>query len=140
MWLLVAQRPSGPPIGGTSPRSRIPCAVPCCDPSGSGFDGCPRSNPRPDHDETSALVGCALDLDGKRLYATNPLLSSRDNRVYPELARGGSYLLQIDCATEAGGLTINERSCVDFSQEPAVPARAHEVRYLGGDCTSDIWL
>jgi selenium-binding protein 1 len=29
---------------------------------------------------------------------------------------------------------------VDFGDEPSGPVLAHEVRYPGGDCTSDIWL
>jgi methanethiol oxidase len=81
-----------------------------------------------------------LSLDGKRLYVTNSLLSSWDNEFYPQLASNGSYLLQIDCDTEHGGMRINENFYVDFGQEPGGPARAHEMRYPGGDCTSDIWI
>ena len=80
-----------------------------------------------------------LSLDGKRLYVTNSLFSSWDNQFYPELAKSGSYLLQIDCNTD-GGLKINENFYVDFGKEPAGPSRAHEMRYPGGDCTSDIWV
>ncbi len=39
-----------------------------------------------------------------------------------------------------GGLTINDNFIVDFSTEPNGPALAHEVRYPGGDCTSDIFI
>jgi selenium-binding protein 1 len=81
-----------------------------------------------------------LSLDGKRLYVTNSLYSSWDNQFYPDLATGGSYVLQIDCDPTSGGMQINERFYVDFGQEPHGPARAHEMRYPGGDCTSDIWL
>jgi selenium-binding protein 1 len=81
-----------------------------------------------------------LSLDGRRLYVTSSLLSSWDNQFYPELGKRGSYLLQIDCDTENGGLAINEGFFVDFGQEPNGPARAHEMRYPGGDCTSDIWV
>jgi selenium-binding protein 1 len=81
-----------------------------------------------------------LSLDGKRLYVTNSLLSSWDNQFYPELGKAGSYLLQIDCDTEDGGMTLNPNFHVDFGQEPAGPARAHEMRYPGGDTTSDIWV
>jgi hypothetical protein len=28
----------------------------------------------------------------------------------------------------------------DFGMEPAGPARVHEMRYPGGDVTSDIWI
>ena len=80
-----------------------------------------------------------LSLDGKRLYVTNSLYSSWDNQFYPKLAEEGSYLLQIDCDTDNGGMKINENFFVDFGQEPAGPARAHEMRYPGGDVTSDIW-
>jgi selenium-binding protein 1 len=81
-----------------------------------------------------------LSLDGKRLYVTNSLLSSWDNQFYPKIAEAGSYLLQIDCDTTRGGLAVNENFYVDFGKEPNGPARAHEMRYPGGDCTSDIWV
>jgi selenium-binding protein 1 len=35
-------------------------------------------------------------------------------------------------------MKINEDFYVDFGKEPAGPARAHEMRYPGGDVTSDI--
>jgi selenium-binding protein 1 len=81
-----------------------------------------------------------LSLDGKRLYVTNSLLSSWDNQFYPDIAKTGSCILQVDCDTQNGGLSINEQFYVDFGKEPAGPARAHEMRYPGGDCTSDIWV
>jgi selenium-binding protein 1 len=80
-----------------------------------------------------------LSLDGKRLYVTNSLLSVWDNQFYPDLGKAGSHLLQIDCDTTKGGLKINEEFLVDFGREPGGPARAHEMRYPGGDCTSDIF-
>lgn len=81
-----------------------------------------------------------LSLDGKRLYVTNSLYSSWDNQFYPAIAEHGSYMLQLDCDTNKGGLTLNENFHVDFGKEPNGPARAHEVRFPGGDCTSDIWI
>jgi len=81
-----------------------------------------------------------LSLDGKRLYVTNSLYSSWDNQFYPDLATAGSHLLQIDCDTEQGGMQISKDFFVDFGKEPAGPARAHEMRYPGGDSTSDIWV
>jgi len=81
-----------------------------------------------------------LSLDGKRLYVSNSLFSSWDKQFYPDLASNGSYILQIDVDTEKGGLKINENFYVDYSNEPGGPALAHEIRYPGGDCTSDIWL
>lgn len=81
-----------------------------------------------------------LSLDGQRLYVTNSLYSTWDNQFYPTLAKTGSYLLQIDCDTKNGGLKLNENFYVDFGQEPGGPSRAHEMRFPGGDCTSDIWV
>jgi len=80
-----------------------------------------------------------LSLDGKRLYVTVSLLSSWDNQFYPAIAERGTYLLQIDCDTDCGGMKINENFLVDFGKEPLGPARAHEMRFPGGDCSSDIW-
>lgn len=81
-----------------------------------------------------------LSLDGKRLYVTNSLYSTWDNQFYPAIAEEGSYMLRIECDTKSGGLTVNEDFFVDFGAEPGGPARAHEMRLLGGDCTSDIWV
>jgi methanethiol oxidase len=49
-------------------------------------------------------------------------------------------MMMIDCDPVNGGMKINEGFMVDFGQEPNGPSRAHETRYPGGDCTSDIWL
>jgi selenium-binding protein 1 len=81
-----------------------------------------------------------LSLDGKRLYVTNSLFSSWDNQFYPDIAKQGSYLLQLDCDTEKGGLKLNDSFFVDFGAEHDGPSRAHEMRFPGGDCTSDIWI
>jgi selenium-binding protein 1 len=80
-----------------------------------------------------------LSLDGRRLYVTNSLYSPWDSQFYPDLVSKGSYLLQLDCDTENGGMRLNEKFFVDFGQEPDGPARAHEIRFPGGDSTSDIW-
>lgn len=81
-----------------------------------------------------------LSLDGKRLYVTNSLYSPWDNQFYPDMAKNGSYLLQIDCDTQKGGMKLNENFMIDFGAEPGGAARAHEIRFPGGDCTSDIWV
>ncbi|KAG4995622.1 Selenium-binding protein 2 [Glycine soja] len=81
-----------------------------------------------------------LSLDGKRLYATNSLFSTWDKQFYPELVQKGSHIIQIDVDTEKGGLKINPNFFVDFGAEPDGPSLAHEMRYPGGDCTSDIWI
>lgn len=56
------------------------------------------------------------------------------------LRRHGSVMMQIDVDSVHGGLSVNENFLVDFGKEPHGPALAHEIRYPGGDCTSDIWL
>ncbi|UJR32416.1 hypothetical protein I4U23_019878 [Adineta vaga] len=80
-----------------------------------------------------------LSLDGKRLYFTNSLYSAWDNQFYPEIKENGSYLVKIDCDSENGGMTLDQDFFMNFKEEPSGPTRAHEIRYPGGDCTSDIW-
>ncbi|XP_010139441.1 PREDICTED: selenium-binding protein 1 [Buceros rhinoceros silvestris] len=81
-----------------------------------------------------------LSLDGRRLYITTSLYSGWDKQFYPDLLREGSVMLQIDVDTERGGLKVNTDFLVDFGKEPDGPVLAHEMRYPGGDCTSDIWV
>ncbi|MEL6375109.1 MAG: selenium-binding family protein [Pseudomonadota bacterium] len=81
-----------------------------------------------------------LSLDGKRLYATTSLFSTWDNQFYPAMKDAGAQMFLIDCDTENGGMTINPDFVVDFGKEPDGPSRCHEMRYPGGDVTSDIWL
>ncbi|CAA7405036.1 unnamed protein product [Spirodela intermedia] len=81
-----------------------------------------------------------LSLDGKRLYVTNSLFSVWDRQFYPELVQEGAHMLQLDVNTEEGGLAVNPDFFVDFGLEPEGPSLAHEMRYPGGDCTSDIWI
>ncbi|KAG6553077.1 hypothetical protein Mapa_005414 [Marchantia paleacea] len=81
-----------------------------------------------------------LSLDGTRLYASNSLFSAWDNQFYPNLAKDGSHILLINVDNRKGGLSINRQFFVDFGDEPDGPALAHEMRYPGGDCTSDIWV
>lgn len=81
-----------------------------------------------------------LSLDGRRLYVTNSLYSPWDNQFYPDIAKQGSWLVQIDCDTQQGGLRLNPKLHIDFGLEPHGPARAHEMRFPGGDSTSDIWV
>ena len=71
-----------------------------------------------------------LSLDGRRLYVTNSLYSTWDNQFYPELR---SWLVRVNCSPE-GGMEVDRDFFVDFQ-----PARAHEVRLQGGDCTTEIF-
>lgn len=81
-----------------------------------------------------------LSLDGRRLYVTTSLFSPWDRQFYPDMVEKGSVLLQIDVDVNVGGLKINPKLMVDFGAEPGGPVLAHEIRYPGGDCSSDIWL
>lgn len=81
-----------------------------------------------------------LSLDGRRLYVTTSLFSTWDNQFYPDMKTTGGCMFMIDCDPEQGGMTLNPDFFVDFGKEPHGPSRAHETRYPGGDCSSDIWL
>jgi len=81
-----------------------------------------------------------LSLDGRRLYVTTSLFSPWDKQFYPDMVSKGSMMFIIDIDIENGGMQMNNEFCVDFGAEPDGPALAHEVRYPGGDCTSDIYV
>jgi selenium-binding protein 1 len=76
-----------------------------------------------------------LSLDGRRLYVTNSLYSTWDNQFYPGLR---SWLLRVNCSPD-GGMEVDPDFFVDFHDRPDGPARAHEVRLQGGDCTTEIF-
>jgi selenium-binding protein 1 len=76
-----------------------------------------------------------LSLDGRRLYVTNSLYSTWDNQFYPGLR---SWLLRVNC-DPGGGMELDPDFFVDFADRPGGPARSHEVRLQGGDCTTEIF-
>jgi selenium-binding protein 1 len=49
-------------------------------------------------------------------------------------------LLCINVDTVNGGLTVDTGFLVDFGRADGGALFAHEMRYPGGDCSSDIWL
>lgn len=81
-----------------------------------------------------------LSLDGKRLFVSSALFSPWDRQFYPEHVKHGSFIVQLDVDVENGGMKLNPDFLIDFGKEPGGPVLAHEMRYPGGDCTSDIWL
>ncbi|XP_061517139.1 methanethiol oxidase [Anopheles gambiae] len=81
-----------------------------------------------------------LSLDGRRLYVSSSLFSPWDKQFYPEMVAAGGTIVQLDIDVENGGMKLNENFLVDFGGEPYGPGLPHEMRYPGGDCTSDIWL
>jgi methanethiol oxidase len=76
-----------------------------------------------------------LSMDGRRLYVTNSLYSTWDNQFYPGLR---SWLMRVDCAPD-GGMEVDPDFFADLHDRPGGPARAHEVRLQGGDCTTEIF-
>lgn len=70
----------------------------------------------------------------------SPCRASPCRQFYPELVAKGSQLVQLDVDLQAGTMAINPAFVVDFGAEPEGPVLAHECRYPGGDCSSDIWL
>jgi hypothetical protein len=68
-------------------------------------------------------------------HVTNSLYSTWDNQFYPELR---SWLLKVDCDSD-GGMKVDTDFFVDLHDRPGGPARAHEVRLQGGDCTTEIF-
>lgn len=81
-----------------------------------------------------------LSLDGKRLYVSSSLYSPWDKQIYPQSVKEGTWIAKIDVDIENGGLKVDENFLVHFGDEPDGPVLAHEIRYPGGDCSSDIWL
>ena len=80
-----------------------------------------------------------LSLDGERLYWTTSLFSSWDNQFFPEEKERGSVMLKADVNPRKGTMELDEDFLVDFGDVPDGPARAHEIRWPDGDCTSDVW-
>ncbi|MFC7154782.1 selenium-binding protein SBP56-related protein [Halomarina halobia] len=81
-----------------------------------------------------------LSLDGERLYWTTSLYSTWDNQFYPDEGEEGSVMLKADVNPRKGTMELDRDFLVDFGDMPAGPARAHEIRWPDGDCTSDVWL
>lgn len=80
-----------------------------------------------------------LSLDGTRLYVSTSLFSSWDEQFYgAELTEEGGQLLRILVDGDKG-MKVDESFLVDFGKEPWGAALPHEMRFPGGDCTSDIW-
>ena len=71
---------------------------------------------------------------------TNTSKHVQSFNLYNCCDRTGSFLLMMDVDTEKGGLTLNKDFYIDFGTEPDGPSLAHEIRYPGGDCSSDIWI
>ncbi|WP_278002477.1 selenium-binding protein SBP56-related protein [Natrinema gelatinilyticum] len=81
-----------------------------------------------------------LSLDGERLYFTTSLYSTWDDQFFPAEGEQGSVMLKVDVDPRRGTMTLDEDFLVDFGTLPEGPARAHEIRWPDGDCTSDVWM
>lgn len=56
------------------------------------------------------------------------------------MVKNGGFIIGVDVDNINGGLKLNDSLFIDFGNEPYGPALPHEMRYPGGDCSSDIWL
>jgi selenium-binding protein 1 len=74
-------------------------------------------------------------LDGRRVYVTNSLYSPWDNQFHPAL-RG--WLTKLDRQPD-GTYALDPDFFVDFGALDTGPARPHEIRLPGGDCTTEIF-
>ncbi|XP_015595578.1 methanethiol oxidase [Cephus cinctus] len=81
-----------------------------------------------------------LSLDGRRLYVTTSIFKPWDRQFYPDIIKHGSTMVKLDIDVENGGMKLDEDFLVDFGADKEDILLAHEIRYPGGDCTSDIWL
>ncbi|EZA62473.1 Selenium-binding protein [Ooceraea biroi] len=102
------------------------------------------SQPSPIHVKGRRLHGAPqmlqLSLDGRRLYVTTSIFKPWDKQFYPDLFKYGSTMVKLDIDIERGGMKLDEQFLVDFGADKNDVLLAHEMRYPGGDCTSDIWL
>nr|AYD88369.1 selenium-binding protein [Achaea janata] len=103
-----------------------------------------KERPQPITVKGKTLQGAAqmiqLSLDGKRLFVSSSLFSPWDKQFYPKMAAEGGWIVKLDVDTVNGGLKLDPDFLVHFGNEPDGPVLPHEMRYPGGDCTSDIWL
>ncbi|XP_043280249.1 methanethiol oxidase [Venturia canescens] len=81
-----------------------------------------------------------LSLDGRRLYVSTSIFKPWDKQFYPQHVEHGSTIVKLDVDVENGGMKLDENFLVDFGADKNDILLAHEMRYPGGDCTSDIWL
>ncbi|CAL2039217.1 unnamed protein product [Caenorhabditis brenneri] len=81
-----------------------------------------------------------LSLDGKRLYVTTSLYKKWDDQFYPSHTKTGATMLQVNIDPITGKMELNTEFLIDFGKISGGPYLAHEMRYPGGDCTSDIWI
>lgn len=65
--------------------------------------------------------------------------STWDNPFYPATQATGGCMLTANCDVEQGGMKIEPGFVVDFGEAPNGPARCHETREPGGDCSGEIW-
>ncbi|MEF8791510.1 MAG: selenium-binding protein SBP56-related protein, partial [Haloarculaceae archaeon] len=70
---------------------------------------------------------------------TTSLFSSWDEQFYPEEGERGSVMLKADVDPRRGRMELDPEFLVDFGEVEPGPARAHEIRWPDGDCTSDVW-
>ncbi|KAJ8683288.1 hypothetical protein QAD02_019080 [Eretmocerus hayati] len=81
-----------------------------------------------------------LSLDGRRLYVSTSIFKPWDRQFYPEHYKHGSTIIKLDIDVKNGGMKLDENFLIDFGADKDDILLAHEMRYPGGDCTSDVWI
>merc|ERR1711892_1060139 len=96
------------------------------------------------------MTDILISMDDKYLYFSNwlhgdirqyDITDTRKPKLTGQIFIGGSITAEGPVKdTKDGGLQMNNQFSVDFGEEPDGPVLAHEVRYPGGECTSDIYV
>ena len=114
----------------------------------SGYDKMhgPYSNFKNDATQKNIYGGPArlqLRMDGTELFYTTSFVPGWDNDFYPELTEKGSFLGKIlidTCSCTGNSMKVDHDFGIDFAKSqkfpknPSVlPARAHDLHFIGGD-------
>ncbi|CAD6186619.1 unnamed protein product [Caenorhabditis auriculariae] len=79
-----------------------------------------------------------LSKDGKRLYVCNSFYKAWDAQFYPELISEGGQMIKIDVLQDQ--LVLDENFLIEIKDDKEGPFVVRDIRFFGGDCTSDNFL
>ncbi|CAJ0601264.1 unnamed protein product [Cylicocyclus nassatus] len=120
----------------------------------TGWNACSSCHDKPSAKRTHIILPC---LNSNRIYFINvedernirlekkppPALRIKGHRIEggPQMLQlsSGGEMLRIDI-DENGVMKLNGNFLFDFGAIEGGPYLGHEMRYPGGDCTSDIWV
>ncbi|KAI1732990.1 56kDa selenium binding protein (SBP56) domain-containing protein [Ditylenchus destructor] len=84
-----------------------------------------------------------LSMDGRRLYVTNSFYRPWDEQIYPAMIKNGSSIALIHMDAKNNEMKFDDNFIVRFDgndwQDEGQKFLAREMRFLNGDCTSDIF-